>query len=221
MKLITTLRSLTLIAILGVLAGCATSRSEIRLNSPAAASADAVTPNGKTVVIRSVTDERVFEQSPKDPSTPSLGFEGSAQASADTKSRAIGRKRNGFGKAMGDVLLQSGQTVESVIRENLKAAFEQAGYQVKTEEAAGASPLLVDVHVKQFWAWFQPGFWALTLKSNISTDLTLSGTQSPTTISVHAEETRQMATEGAWMEIVEKALKEYRAEVTTKSKTFP
>jgi hypothetical protein len=221
MKLDVSLRSLLLIAIFAVLTGCATSRSEIKLSSPVAVPTDTVVSNGKTIVIRSVQDERVFEQAPTDPSTPSLGLEGSAKASADTKSRAIGRKRNTWGKALGDVLLQNGQTVESVIRENLKAAFEQAGYQVKTEDTAGPSPLLVDVHIKQFWSWFQPGFWALTLNANISTDLTLSGAQPPTTISVHSEEKRQMATDGAWMDIVDQALKEYRTEVVTKSKTFP
>jgi hypothetical protein len=172
-------------------------------------------------VIRSVKDERTFEQAPEDPSTPSLGFGGADQASTELKSRAIGRKRNGFGKALGDVLLQTGQTVEGVVRENLAAALEHAGYHVKGEDAAGPSPLIIDVHVKQFWAWTQPGFWAITLSANIATDLDLSGKASPTTIRVHAEYRRQAATEGAWMEIVAKALDDYRAEVAAKASAFP
>lgn len=203
------------------IAGCATSRSEIKLASPVAVSPSSGVSTGRTAVIRLVKDERSFEQAPKDPSTPSLGFEGADQAAADTKSRAIGRKRNGYGKALGDVLLEGGQTVESVVRENLTAALQQAGYQVKSLDADGSAALVIDVHIKQFWAWFKPGFWAITLNTNIATDLELSGAASPTPISVHAEDKRQMATEGAWMEIVSKALVDYRAEVVKKATAFP
>lgn len=212
------------VAVLGVcaaMAGCATSRSEIRLSSPVAMSSSTAAPSGRTVMIRSVKDERAFEQAPRDPSTPSLGFGGADQASAELKSRAIGRKRNTYGKGLGDVLLQSGQTVEGVVRENLAAALEHAGYQVKSEDAAGPSPLVMDVHIKQFWAWFQPGFWSITLNTNIVTDLDLSGATSPTTISVHTEDSRQAATDSAWMEVVRKALDDYRAQVMTKATTFP
>lgn len=221
MKMSTSLRSIVLISALALLNGCATSRSEIKLSSPISTPSVAVASNGKTAVIRFVKDERVFEQAPKDASTPSLGFEGADQATAETKMRAIGRKRNGYGKALGDILLQSGQTVESVIRENLSAALVQAGYQVKNENTAGQSPLVIDVHIKQFWAWFQPGFWALTLKANIGTDLAISGAQSPISINTHSEFNRQVATESAWMDIVNKALEDYRAEVVAKAKSFP
>ena len=81
------------IAILGT--GCAATRSEVKLASPVAAPASTGPATGKVVVIRSVTDARVFEQAPRDPSVPSLGGEGAGNASADTKARAIGRKFEG------------------------------------------------------------------------------------------------------------------------------
>ena len=199
-----------------MLGGCATTRSEIKIAGPAAASAPQAATTGRTVVIRSIKDERVFEQAPSVPSTPSLGFEGAVNASADVKARAIGRKRGGFGAAMGDVLLENGQTVVGLVRENLTAAFQQAGYAVTDAGAAGPAPLVVDVHIKQFWAWFKPGFWAITLSTNIETDLDVSGASSPTTISVHAEDSRQMATDSAWLEIVQKALAAYRTEAAAK-----
>ncbi len=152
---------------------------------------------------------------------PSLGSGGAAHASADIKSRAVGRKRNGFGKALGDVLLENGQTVEGVIRENLTAALQQAGYQVRSENSAGTSPLVVDVDIKQFWAWFQPGFWQITLNANIATDLHISGGASPTIVSVHAEDKRQAATEGAWIHIIDKALQAFRTDVAAKTKKMP
>jgi hypothetical protein len=202
-----------------VLAGCATSRSEVQLTAPAAAPTAAAASKG-VAVIRSVKDERVFEQSPRDPSVPSLGFEGADKASADTKARAIARKRGGFGMALGDVLLQNGQTVEGVVRENLKVALQQAGYQVRNAVDAASPAVVIDVHVKQFWAWFTPGFWAITLAANISTDLDVAGTASPTAITVHVEDSRQLATESAWIEIVDKGLTDFRRRATEKAGAF-
>lgn len=203
-----------------IFAGCATTRSEIKLSS-AAAITPPQTTSGRVVVIRSVTDERLFEQAPDEPSTPSLGFEGALQASAEVKARAVARKRGGFGKAFGDVLLENGQTVAGLIQENLTTAFQQAGYRVASEVAAGTGPLVVDVRIRQFWAWFQPGFWAITLSANIETELEVSGASSPTSIKVHVEDSRQMATEGAWLEILEKALLAYRTQAASQLSAPP
>jgi len=199
-----------------VLAGCATSRSEIRLNAPASPPAASVQSTGKIAVIRTVKDERRFELAPREPSIPSLGFEGAAQATADVKLRAIGRKRNTYGMALGDVLLQGGQTVESVIRENLSAVLRESGYQV-TEPAAGQSPALVlDVHIKQFWSWLNPGFWAITANANIETDLEIAGRADAARVFVHFQDARQFVTDAAWVEVVELALQAYRIEAAQK-----
>jgi hypothetical protein len=198
-----------------MLAGCATSRSEIALHSPAVVAPAATAMSAQhVVVIGKITDERAFEDAPSDPSTPSLGFGGAGKATDDVKARAVARKRNGYGMAMGDVLLQPGHTVESVVRENLVAAFQQAGYEVKSEGDAGASPLVVDVRIKQFWAWFDPGFWAITLNNNVVTDLVVNGVSAPIVVSTHVEEKRQAATDDAWVQIVDKGMDAYRAEVS-------
>jgi hypothetical protein len=197
------------------LGGCATSRSEIKLNSPPIASAPASGAVKGAVFIRSVTDKRVFEVAPSEPSTPSLGFEGAAQATAETKARAIGRKRNSYGKALGDVLLEDGQTVTGVVRDNIAAAFAQAGYRVETDPMAASVPMVLDVEIKKFWAWFQPGFWAITLTSEIEADVKLAGAAKVNTLTVRAEDKRQAATDSAWMEIVDQALADLRTQVAT------
>lgn len=204
-----------------LLAGCATSRSELKLAGPGPApTAQAV--KARSVVIRSVRDDRVFAEKPADPSTPSLGFGGAAQASDAVKARAVGRKRGGFGQAMGDVLLEEGQTVTGVVRDNLAAAFRTAGYRVAPDVAsAGADPLLVDVRVRKFWSWFTPGFWAITLAAQIETDLSVSGAGTPTVVSVTARDNLMAATEGAWMNIVQKALAAYREEAAAKAGSPP
>lgn len=213
--------AMALLFISAILSGCATSRSEIKLSSPETTPTTLAATKARTVVIRSVTDERVFEEAPKVASIPSLGFGGASKASEEVRARAVGRKRGGFGKAMGDVLLENGQTVVGLVRENLTTAFQQAGYQVVNEGTAEPASLMVDVHIKQFWAWFQPGFWAIALNANIETNLEVSGTASPTTISVHVEDSRQTATETAWLEIVEKGLLAYRTEAVSKLSAPP
>ncbi|WP_333680175.1 hypothetical protein [Dyella sp.] len=198
-----------------LMSGCATSRSEIKLHSPTVVSPTTTESSGQhVVVIGKITDERVFAEAPDDPSTPTLGFGGADKATAEIKARAVGRKRNTYGKALGDVLLQPGQTVEGTVRENLVAAFEQAGYRVKEESGAGPSPLVVDVHIKQFWSWFTPGVFAVTLSNNIATDLVFNGTGAPVTVSTHVENYYAIATDGDWIETVDKGLDAYRAEVT-------
>jgi len=200
-----------------VLAGCATTRSELQLPTPSAAPAAAAPSTGKVAVIRTVKDERVFEDAPSDPSTPSLGFGGASQAPAAIKLRAIGRKRGGFGQAFGDVLMQEGQTVESVVRENLTTALRQAGIQVAAD-AAGAPPdaMLLDVRIKALWSWINPGFWAITANGRVATDVDVVGKPGATRIAVEHSESRQLMTEGAWLEVIGKTLEAYRAEAVKK-----
>ena len=206
-----------LLAVSIVLTGCATSRSEIKLSEPSsdAATKAAVASKNKTVLLREVLDERVFEDAPASPSTPSLGFEGSAKSTAEVKARAIGRKRNGFGKALGDVLLENGMTVSQVMRKNITTSLQQAGFKVAANAAdAGEAPIVIDAHVKKFWAWFTPGFWAVSVGTQISTDLVVQNKNMPIVINIETSENHMAVTEGVWIEDIDKALVKYRSEAT-------
>ena len=211
----TRLGLLALIVASAVLSGCATSRSEVALTAPPVT--QKAPSNGRTVVIRNVKDDRTFEQAPGDPSTPSLGSGGAAQASDAVKSRAIARKRSTYGQALGDVLLQEGQTVTGLVRSNLAAAFEEAGYRVVADTATQPPPTVVDVSIKKFWAWMQPGFWALTFNSDIETVLTTTAPgAAPSVIKVKASESAQLGTDDAWIRIVQKGMADYRAQAATR-----
>jgi hypothetical protein len=198
------------------LIGCATSRSEIKLSSTAAAEAPPAQATGKIAAIRIVKDERIFEQAPEEPSTPSLGFEGAAKATAETKLRAIGRKRNTFGQAIGDVLLQDGQTVEGVVRESLAAALRESGYQLAEPTNPPPAAMVIDVHIKTFWAWLNPGFWSITANTSIATDLDIADRAGALAISVHYQDSRQFVTDSTWIEVIDKALQAYRVEAAKK-----
>ena len=203
------------------LAGCATNRSAITLKSSIAAPAKATVPTGQTAVIRIVKDDRVFEEKPKDASIPSLGFGGAANSSAELKASAVGRKRNGFGKALGDVTLENGKTVDGVIRERLTLALQQAGYEVKQDDQAVNPTLVLDVNIKQFWAWIQPGFWAITVHTKIETDLNVAGLSTPININTHVQESRQIVPDSAWISILSKGLDDYQTKVSVELAKLP
>lgn len=205
-----------------LMTGCAHTRSEVKLGSPETINTSYPITKSTTILIGSVTDERVFEETPSDPSIPSLGHEGSASASADVKARAFARKRNGFGRALGEVLLKDGQTVSSVVRDNLVTAFRQAGYRTTTNRAeAGTSPMVIEVHVKRFWVWTDISFGAFNHKANIETRLDTSKAPSPITVSAQSEYSVMTGGDSYRVDTIEKALKEYRSQINEKFAKLP
>lgn len=149
------------IAALMVLAGCATSRSEIDINVAPMSSAQVAASNGKKVQISTV-DERVFQIDPRSPDIPSL--KNNEVTDKSITERAIARKRNGYGMALGDVLLPSGRTLSQLVNESVASAYKQAGYEVVTEPGA-ADATAVKVHIVEFWSWFTPGFFSVDVSS--------------------------------------------------------
>ncbi len=146
------------LVLIGLTSGCATNRGFIDVRVPYARCAK----SGAMVKITEVNDLRKFELTPSVPSIPSLK-DGQINNSSIT-SRAIARKRNGYGRALGDILLPAGRTVEDLVREITAKALMEQGYVVLKEGVAGyqeAVPVEVDIH--QFWAWVNPGFWSIRL----------------------------------------------------------
>lgn len=148
------------ILLLGILVtGCAVGRGVLDVRVPEAANPDTTA----LVKITEVTDRRVFELDPPMPSTPSLK-DGEINDRAVT-SRAVARKRGGYGNAMGDIVLPEGRTVAQLTREVLAKALRQAGYRVVAEGEpgyAGARPL--GASIWQFWAWVTPGAFLVAVE---------------------------------------------------------
>jgi uncharacterized lipoprotein YajG len=157
-------RQLALVAIVvGVwlLSGCAATRSTFDVP---AVQAQASTPKG-LVQITDVRDIRRFEAAPRNPSTPSLQNPEELKDRAIT-SRAIARKRGGYGNAMADILLPDGRTVGQIVREAITQALREQGYAVVAD---GQSPELdkalpLQVEIEQFWAWFTPGLMQISVE---------------------------------------------------------
>jgi uncharacterized lipoprotein YajG len=148
------------LAIVGLLSGCATTTSTIDVQR---APTPAATARGYAKITE-VRDIRRFEAAPKEPSTPSLENAQDLKNPAIT-SRAIARKRGGYGMAFANVMLPEGRTVELVVRDAVAKALSEQGYEVvdaKSPQFGKALPIQVDI--EQFWAWFSPGFWQVTVE---------------------------------------------------------
>lgn len=206
------IRVLVLMGALLLGSGCATSRGAIALDIPVESSPVAV--QNKSIAIRSVKDQRVFENDPRDPAIPSLGFGGIDQVSLEERKRAIARKRNSYGKALGDVFLENGNTVELLVSDMLKSVLRELGYTIVDRNQVRSDTLVMDVTIEKFWAWFTPGFWAITLRSDIATTINVgqasSGMRQQKKITIHEENSGQAATTGAWKAIFLKALASYK-----------
>ena len=209
------------VAAIVLLAGCATSRSTIDVPSGASQNAPVAAPsNGKVVYIDTVQDKRDFQENPSSPNIPSLD---PSEASSDSiKLRAIGRKRNTFGKALGDFLLKEGTTVESLTSSAVRRAFTEEGYKVLDNPSQMAPDVgVVHVDITQFWTWMNPGFWALTISSEISTNVNLKeGTNNrQIEVQVKSADHFQTGIEGNYIQVITDALNLYVEELKRKLKS--
>jgi uncharacterized lipoprotein YajG len=208
------------IAMIMLLAGCATSRSVVEVQVPVSASEAASTalpPNGKSFYINSVKDNRIFQEKPSSPNIPSMD---PSEASSDSiKLRAVGRKRNTYGKALGDILLKEGDTTETLIASSVRKAFTDKGYKVlEQSEKVPPDAYVVDVEISQFWAWMNPGFWALTLSAEIATDISIkSGEETQKqSVQVKSSDHFQTGMESNYIQVISDALKQYIQELKLK-----
>jgi hypothetical protein len=190
--------------------GCATDRSVVAL-----AVKDVGNPTeGPAVRIEAVDDARVFQLNPPEPDIPSL-MDG-AITDKKTTERAIARKRNTFGAGLGDVLLPEGQTVPGLTRNALTRALREAGYRVLVPGDAGfdqATP--VSARIDQFWAWFRPGFLAVTVsfRGNVVLRGNLAPLQSEPAVRADVQESMQAVFESDWQAVVQKGLDQWSANV--------
>lgn len=141
------------------LAGCAGSRGVLDVRVTLPENSKAV----KAIKIVRVTDDRVFELRPKIASIPSL--KGGEINNKALTLRAIARKRNMYGMALGDILLPEGRTVEDLVKEALIRAFRESEYRViDKSDMAYSNAIPIEVDINQFWSWFTPGMWSVKLE---------------------------------------------------------
>jgi hypothetical protein len=186
-----------------VFAGCAVGRGTVDVPMPQGTNP----ATGKYVRIDSVQDKRTFTVSP--PQADMASLDPDQDNSDASKARAIGRKRNTYGKALGDVVLPEGKTVSGLVEGAVATGFQEAGYVVVKQgdpNFAAAAP--VSAEVIDFWAWFQPGFWSVTVnhKSQVQLSGDVGGLHGTQTVKTRVSESEQAVTSKDWRDIVAKGL---------------
>ena len=182
------------------LIGCATSRSSLNIQVPMAVQPSQEDSIGQ-IYIRSVVDQREFQDRPSSPDVPSLRGKKASKASAELKSQAIGRKRNSMGQALGDFVLE-GSTVKELIYHLTRNALSSLNYEVTNDkEAAKPDAIILDVKINKLWSWFVPGFSWIHIRSNILTtnEFTWPDKMAKTLmVEASVEESYQIATNSNW-----------------------
>ncbi|HYC55613.1 MAG TPA: flagellar biosynthesis protein [Candidatus Binatia bacterium] len=191
-------------AMLAGASGCATSRGVLDIRQPSLANP----ATGPAIKIVEVRDQRKFEVAPNQPSIPSL--KDRDIGNKPLRSRAIARKRNTYGAALGDILLPEGRTVEQLTREALTAGLREGGIRVvEPGDVDYDSAVPFEADIEKFWSWFTPGFWAITLEfqSEVRVSSAVAGL-SPTAVTLHgaASDSGQAATGGAWQKVMNAGL---------------
>ncbi len=155
-RIFTTLLLLSALVLTG---GCALTRGVMDIKGKPVANPE----SGKAIKIVSVTDNRVFEVAPSSASTPSL--QGDEINDKAITSRAVARKRNTVGAALGDIVLPENRTVTMVAQERITRVFRESGYRVlEVGDSDYDRAIPVTVNIEKFWSWFSPGFWKVSLE---------------------------------------------------------
>lgn len=186
--------------------GCVTGTRSLGVTVAPADSYAKGPPKGP-IAIGDISDARQFENKPGDPSTPSI--DGDVYTlTPERRSTYIGRQRNTFGHAMGDIALPAGQTVQAKVADLLREGLKQKGYEVvdtaTTENRA-------TVEVQQFWSWMTPGFFALSFEAQIKCRVTISkdGKQASFIVKGYGLNHGQFAKDVNWQEAFDIAFADF------------
>ncbi|MCG8429879.1 MAG: hypothetical protein MJA29_01725 [Candidatus Omnitrophica bacterium] len=204
------------VAVLITVSGCAAGRSTLNIEVPTNTRVPGV---DKQVFIRSIADMRDFQDKPASPEIPSLGG-GIARADEQTRLRAIGRKRNAYGRAMGDILLPEDKDVSSQVYAMLRNALFSLGYDVTDSSVdAREDAVSMDVIIDKYWGWFTPGFWVVSVSAEMATALTVNlPEREEVAFTIEAADVNRCsaATSANWKKTFNRATTQYIAEAKKK-----
>ena len=198
-----------------VATGCATNRGIIDITDEVSVNPD----KGQAIKFVRVTDKRDFQLEPPQADIPSLK-NGEIDDPAITE-RAIARKRNTYGKALGDILLPEGRTVMDVVENRLSEGFRENGYKVLTGKDDGYDNAIpIEVDIQNFWGWFSPGFWSLGInfKTSIVVTAPVNGFSEGVEFDSEVQKRFQTASGSNWQTVINLSLaelnKDIKAEIT-------
>jgi hypothetical protein len=193
--------------------GCVTGRRKLTLKVPKGIPGTTAfagsTPKGR-VSIQSVTDSRQFQNKPKEPSTPSVNGDVN-KVSKEQRATFVGRQRNGFGMAMGDIVLKDPETVPAHAKQLVSEGFARHGYTTTT----GGTP--VDVDVQEFWAWFTPGMWTIDFEARVKCAVNIRGAKpAALVVNGYGKNMGQIASDQNWQQAYDAAFKDFLGDLSVK-----
>lgn len=199
------------------LVGCATSRGLIEIpQGQKLNQSQELVGKGKSIILK-VEDDRKFQDKPTSPDIPSLKG-GQLNATAQEKAQAVARKRNGYGKALGDILLKN-ETVSHLVDKRVSEALQQSGYKVFVNNSANeaSADLILNIKINKFWSWFQPGFASIKIHSEIDTEVLDTKHPERPPLKIYSKVTRsaQVANGTKWVENIDKTLNDYEVKLIT------
>lgn len=161
--------------------------------------------------IAEVVDNRKFENKPRDASIPSIDGDVTS-LSSEVKSSMIGRQRNTYGKAMGDIALPAGDSVVKRSRALLEEGLRRRGYTISDDpNAAHAASVSID----EFWAWFSPGMFAVSFEARVTCTLRVRKGDGSADVVIHGYGMNkgQVASDGNWQLAYTRAFEDFLAKM--------
>ena len=211
------LKGMFLAAVIFILTGCVSSRG-LKIVVP---QETIVKSNGIQVYIRTVSDNREFQIRPSSPDIPSFGSKKDI-GNPMIKCRAIGRQRNGYGKAMRNIFLDENQKIEGVIYEAVKSSLYSLGYEVTdSKDQAKPDALVMDITIDKFWSWVNIGAWTLRIDTHIKTTISLASVAKQLIIEGNAQNHCQAGSSANWRKSIKLAIDDYILKAKDKLKCLP
>ena len=184
--------------------GCVVGRRTVVLPIP---SLDAATAKKGVIYITSITDARTFQKKAAEPSMPSV--KGNSQ-----KEIIIGRQRNTYGMAMGDIALPVDDSVIKRTRLLIEQGLQHRGYQISSDSNV---PNTANISIDEFWAWFTPGFWSVSFEARVSCTINFKKADSSVNVIVkgYGINHGQVASDANWQEAYDLAFRDFLSKLDT------
>jgi hypothetical protein len=203
-KTILPVLSAPLLIILIALSGCVAGRRTLDLPVPTLSVGPA---NGMSVAVNEPVDQRLFENKPKSPSTPSVDGDIN-NFSKEQLSLMIARQRNTYGAAMGDVALPAGTSVQAKMQTLVENGLKARGFEIGS---GSDTDLTADVEIKEFWGWFTPGMFVVKFEARVSAKVTIRNSEHERSIIAdgYGMNKAQIASDANWQLAYERAFNDF------------
>jgi hypothetical protein len=162
-----------------------------------------------SLYLGSIEDQRTFQNKPADASTPSVDGD-VTKCSKEELATMIGRQRNGYGRALGDIALPPGESVLTRTRALMEEGLKRRGFTIANDPASMGT---ATVKIDEFWAWFTPGMWTVSFQANVVCQVTVAreGVAKKLVVKGYGRNQGQVASDANWQLAYTRAFDDFLA----------